>query len=102
MAENLFTIPAHVAWPRFSHPAGRACGRANPLFSAVRQGDTEAAKQASSARMETAGAQAWLAEGRARLAACDRAATQAPEVERHQVLHPQELQRPAGRAALAH
>jgi len=72
------------------------------LFSAVRQGDTEAAQQASSALMETAGAQAWLAEGQARLSALDQAATLAPEVERQQVPHLHELQRPAEQAAPAH
>lgn len=72
------------------------------LLSAVRQGDAEAAKQASSALMETTGAQAWLAEGQVRLAARDQAATQAPEVERHHAPHPQELQRAAEQAAPAH
>ncbi|MGO3128221.1 MAG: hypothetical protein ACTIJY_09125 [Luteimonas sp.] len=72
------------------------------LFSAVRQDDPDAAKQASSALMETAGAQAWLAEGQARLAARDQAATQAPEVERHEAPYPQALERSAEQAAPAH
>lgn len=72
------------------------------LLSAVRQGDTEAAKQASSALMDTAGAQAWLAEGQARLFARDQAASQTPEVERRQAPQPQVLQSPAEHTAPAH
>ncbi|MDR6993224.1 hypothetical protein [Luteimonas sp. 3794] len=72
------------------------------LLSAVRSGDTDAAKQASSALMETPGAQAWLADGQARLMARDQAATQAPEGERFQVPQPEAMQRFDERAALVH
>lgn len=72
------------------------------LLSAVRSGDTDAAKQASSALMETPGARAWLADGQARLVVRDQAATQAPEGERPQVPQPEAMQRPDAQAALVH
>ncbi len=79
--------------------AGAALER---LFSAVRQGDTETAHQASSALMETAGAQAWLAEGQAQLFARDQAAAQASEADRQQAPQPRALQSPAEQSAPAH
>lgn len=72
------------------------------LLSAVPSGDTDAAKQASSALMETPGARAWLADGQARLVVRDQAATQAPEGERPQVPQPEAMQHPDAQAALVH
>ncbi|MDR7194772.1 hypothetical protein [Luteimonas terrae] len=72
------------------------------LLSAVRQGDAGAAKQASHALLQAPGAQAWLADGQAKLSARDQAAAVSPEAAEQHAPHRQVPQGPAEQAAPAY